>query len=712
MTAMGGFPYISGQAAEEIVDLVSLGQTVFAGVANGALYAFIGLGFGLINRSTGIINFAQGEFAMLGAMLTGVFAGYGIPLGVCVLLAVLACGAVSWIFYTFALRHADKATMSQLIIMTIGLSILVRGAVTSGWGSDPIAVPAFTGSRPFNVFGVSILPQALWLIGALVAVTGLMWLFFQRTVVGLALRAGAANPLGAAFVGIDHKRLGAYSFVFAGLLGGLGGAIWAPIAFAQVDIGVALGLKGFTAAALGGFGTAFGPIAGGILFGLVESMTAGFVSSAYQDAISYGLLLLVLIVRPQGLLGTFKRDGVDTRGEEVLSSGLMVTRITRPDVVKFVLAALLCSSRQVLTDAWLTSAIFAGVMAIVVMGLVLLTGYAGQISLGQGVFMMIGAYSSGYLTIKAGWPVIAALAFGMVLASLFALIVGRVIFRLQGYYLAMASLSLLMIGQTLARECRASRRTQRLPGIPPFSVFGLDILHRRAILLRRGGIFAADAGRRPEHRAVACRARPACRPVRRIGRPSLRRRCHDAQDRQPRFQRGRGELGRQPLRPLHRHRQSGSIRIRRQHFPGHGPHARRLPVALGQLYWLRDRSGLAVDNRRDQRRFHVSVYRGTCNISASACCSSSSFIAQTNSRGRRIVISFKALVPWTAAAASPRQVRFLWPLRFSKLLTLPCSSAGCGPSTMCRFTSARGKSSVSSVLMAPGRQRSSTASPA
>ena len=131
--------------------------------------------------------------------------------------------------------------MSQLIIMTIGLSILIRGAVTSGWGSDPIAVPAFTGSRPLNLFGIAILPQALWLIGALAVVTVLMWLFFQRTVVGLALRAGAANPLGAAFVGIDHRRLGAYSFVIAGLLGGLGGAIWAPIAFAQVDIGVALG---------------------------------------------------------------------------------------------------------------------------------------------------------------------------------------------------------------------------------------------------------------------------------------------------------------------------------------------------------------------------------------------------------------------------------------------------------------------------------------
>lgn len=456
------------------MDFVGLGQTVFAGVANGALYAFIGLGFGLISRSTGIINFAQGEFAMLGAMLTGVLAGYGLPLGVCVLLAVLACGAISGAFYAFALRHADKATMSQLIIMTIGLSILIRGAMTSAWGSDPISVPAFTGSRPFNVFGISVLPQALWLIGALVVVTALMWLFFQRTVMGLALRAGAANSLGAAFVGIDHKRLGGYSFVMAGLLGGLGGAVWAPIAFAQVDIGVALGLKGFTAAALGGFGSAFGPIAGGILFGLVESMSAGFVSSAYQDAIAYGLLLFVLIVRPQGLLGSLKRDGTDSRGEEILSSGLMVTRITRADVTKFVLTPLvLLVLGKILSGAWLTSAIFAGDMAIVVMGLVLLTGYAGQLSLGQGVFMMIGAYSSGYLTLKAGWPVIPSLVFGIALASLVALIVGRVIFRLQGYYLAMASLSLLMIGQTLARELPGiTGGPNGLPGIPPFKIFG------------------------------------------------------------------------------------------------------------------------------------------------------------------------------------------------------------------------------------------------
>jgi len=456
------------------LDLVSLGQIVVSGLANGALYAFVGLGFSLVSRSTGIINFAQGDFAMLGAVLTGLLVAAGVPLVFAVPIAVLVCGLVGGALHVFAIQRAERANMAQLIIMTIGFSILIHGAVIWGWGTDPIPVPPFTGGQPLNILGVTVLPQALWLIGTLAVVTGLMWLFFQRTVLGLALRAGASNPLGAAFVGINHRRLGAYSFVAAGLLGGLGGAVWAPIAFAQVDIGVALGLKGFTAAALGGFGTTFGPIAGGLIFGLIESLASGLGTSAYSEAISYGLLLVVLVVRPQGLLGKAKRGAVDDHHEEALSAGLMPTRIGRSDLIRFgITLAILLAASIALTGAWKTSAIFACITAIVVIGLVLLTGFAGQISLGQGTFMMVGAYSSGYLTLKFGWPPLAALAVGMVLASLLALAIGRFIFRLRGYYLAMASLSLLMIFQTLARETHGiTGGPNGLPGIQPFGIFG------------------------------------------------------------------------------------------------------------------------------------------------------------------------------------------------------------------------------------------------
>ena len=463
------------------MDLVTIAQTTFSSLANGTLYAFIGLGFGLVNRSTGVINFAQGDFVMLGAILTAVLARAGVPVGIAAVIAVLACAVVGGAFYVLALRPARRASTGQLVLITIGFSILLRGAVTTVWGSDPIPVPSFTGSRPLNVLGVSILPQELWLIAMMALVSLLTAGFLQRTVMGLALRAAASNPLGAAFVGIDHRRMGLYAFIAAGMLGGLGGAVWSPISLAQVDIGVGLGLKGFTAAAIGGFATAAGPIAGGLLLGLAEGFGAGFVSSAYQDAITFTLLLVVLIARPQGLLGTAQRAATDDRQEERVSAGVTPTSFSRADGWRFLAASLaLVAVGQVLSGIWLTAAIFALDLAIVAMGLVLLTGYAGQLSLGQGAFMMIGAYASGYLTVKQGWSPWPAMAVGVVLATVTALAIGRVIFRLRGYYLSMASLGLLMIALTFAREWAAiTGGPNGLPGIPPLSLAGVSFFADR-----------------------------------------------------------------------------------------------------------------------------------------------------------------------------------------------------------------------------------------
>jgi branched-chain amino acid transport system permease protein len=457
------------------MDFETVAQTIFSSLANGALYAFIGLGFGLVSRSTGVINFAQGDLAMLGAVFAAVLAQAGAPIGIAAVIAVAACAAIGGAFYPLALRPASRAGIAQLVLITIGLSILIRGAVTTVWGSDPMSVPSFTGSRPLNIFGVSVLPQELWLIGVLVVVSlGTAW-FFQRTVVGLALRAGASNPLGAAFVGIDARRLGFYAFVAAGLLGGLGGAVWSPISLAQVDIGISLGLKGFTAAALGGFSTAYGPIVGGLILGLVEGFGAGFISSAYQDAITFCLLLIALIVRPQGILGVARRGSGDEKSEETLATSALSTTFSRADVYKFVVGAVvLLLLGQVLTGIWITTAIFAIITAIVVMGMVLLTGYSGQLSLGQGAFMMIGAYASGYLTVKQGWPPIAALIVGAILSAAAALALGRVIFRLRGYYLSMASFGLLMIALTFARQwADVTGGPNGLPGIAPFTIAGV-----------------------------------------------------------------------------------------------------------------------------------------------------------------------------------------------------------------------------------------------
>ena len=464
------------------MDFASVAQTVFSSVANGALYAFIGLGFGLVTRSVGIINFAQGDFVMLGAILSGVLARGGVPVGLAAAIAVLICGAAGGVLYVFALLPARRASTGQLVLITFGFSIFLRGLVTTIWGSDAMAVPPFSSDRPFDVWGVSILPQELWLIGTLIIASLLVGAVFRWTVAGLAIAAAASNPLGAAFVGIDRRRTGLYAFIAASALGGLGGAVWSPIALAQVDIGVGLGLKGFTAAAIGGFGTAAGPIVGGIVLGLVEGFGSGFVSSAYQEAITFTVLLAVLIARPQGLLGGAKRFLTADRGEESASSSMASTMLGRPDLVRFVGFSLaLAALGAVMSGTWLTAGIFALNLAIVTIGLVVLTGYSGQLSLGQGAFMMIGAYASGYLTLKAGWPPLAALIVGMVLASATAWLLGRPIFRLSGYYLSMASLGLLMIALTLAREWSGiTGGPNGLPGIPPFSVAGFTFSSDRA----------------------------------------------------------------------------------------------------------------------------------------------------------------------------------------------------------------------------------------
>jgi branched-chain amino acid transport system permease protein len=343
-------------------------------------------------------------------------------------------------------------------------------------------VPSFTGDMPFDIFGVSILPQEMWLIGALIIITLAIGFFFRRTILGLALRAGATNPLGASFVGIDPRILGLTAFAASGFLGALAGAIWSPISFAQVDVGLGVALKGFTAAILGGLHSNYGPILGGIVLALIESFSAGYISSAYMDSITFGLMLVMLVLRPQGLLGSALSLTKDERPEETLSTSARPTGFTTRDVaVLAILVIALIGLGLVMNGTWLTSGIFAGIMAIVVMGLVLLTGYGGQLSLGQGAFMMIGAYATGYLTVKQNWPSYGAMLVGVVLAAGVAFILGRLIFVLRGLYMSMASFGLLMISLTFAREWTdITGGPSGLPGISPLSIGGFVFTSDRA----------------------------------------------------------------------------------------------------------------------------------------------------------------------------------------------------------------------------------------
>jgi len=279
-------------------------QFVFSGLTSGAIYAMVALGFGLVHNIMGIVNFTQVDFVSLGGMLLfGALVGAKLPMPMAVLAAVVGVTLTAALVEYLGLRPSRSRNHLVLIFLTIGLSILLRGIMQTVWGKNSLAVPPLLGEQPLMFLGASILPQTVWILLATGLAIALLMLFFRKTTVGLAMRGVASNPMAAALVGLTVPRLRTVSFALAGFLGGLAGVLITPITTLRYDVGVLLGLKGFAAAILGGFGSFPGAIVGGVVLGLLESLGAAYVSSAWKDSIAFVVLLLVLFVRPHGLLG-------------------------------------------------------------------------------------------------------------------------------------------------------------------------------------------------------------------------------------------------------------------------------------------------------------------------------------------------------------------------------------------------------------------------
>jgi branched-chain amino acid transport system permease protein len=280
-----------------------LAQYLLGGLTVGAIYALVALGFAIIYNASHVINFAQGEFVMIGGMLSVSLAGAGLPLWLAVPAAVLAAAAAGLALEKFAVEPARGASVVTLIIITIGASILLRGLATLVWDKNLHALPPFSGERPIELAGATILPQSLWVLGVTLLIVVLLAWFFGRTLLGKAMLACSHNPLAARLCGINVRHVLLLSFGLSAALGAIAGALVAPITLTSWDVGVMLGLKGFAAAILGGLGSGAGAVAGGLLLGVVESLGAGYLSSAYKDAIAFVILLAVLFFLPNGLFG-------------------------------------------------------------------------------------------------------------------------------------------------------------------------------------------------------------------------------------------------------------------------------------------------------------------------------------------------------------------------------------------------------------------------
>jgi branched-chain amino acid transport system permease protein len=290
--------------------MAELLQFVFSGLTVGAIYALVALGFTLIYKASDIINFAQGEFVMLGGMTTVFVAQTGIPLPLAAGIAVITTTAIGLSLHQFAIEPARGATPVALIMITIGASIFLRGIAQIIFDRRFHSLPPLFGADPIQFGGAAILPQSLVVLASAAVIVVALWLFIERTIFGKAVIATAANRLAARLVGVDTRRIVAFSFGVSAAIGAVAGVLITPIALTSYDAGTLLALKGFAAAMLGGIGSALGAVVGGILIGMFEALAAGYLSSNYKDAVAFLIILVVLVAIPQGLFGRAKIERV------------------------------------------------------------------------------------------------------------------------------------------------------------------------------------------------------------------------------------------------------------------------------------------------------------------------------------------------------------------------------------------------------------------
>jgi branched-chain amino acid transport system permease protein len=279
-------------------------QFTLTGLTIGAIYAVVALSFTIVYNATGVVNFAQGEFVMLGGLFVCSFSAMHVPLPVAAVLAIVCTSLVALAVHVLTIGRMRGAGTFSIIMVTLGIAIVIRTVAQFVWGTESRALNTVASTTSLNIFGATTTLQALWILLAGVALVSVLFAFFKYTRQGQAMLACSENREAAALVGISVGRTGLAAFILGGALGALAGILVAPITTVSYGVGLYFTLKGFAAAVLGGFGNPVGAIAGGLLLGLLETYGAGFISSGYQDLISLLALVVVLILRPRGIAGS------------------------------------------------------------------------------------------------------------------------------------------------------------------------------------------------------------------------------------------------------------------------------------------------------------------------------------------------------------------------------------------------------------------------
>jgi branched-chain amino acid transport system permease protein len=279
-------------------------QYLLSGVTKGSIYAVVAIGFNLIYSATGVLNFAQGEFVMLGGMVAVTLA-YFVPLPVAVAGAVAIVALVGCLLEILFFRKLQRHSVLHLIIITIGLSIVMQEAALHIWDEKVRSLPYFTGNEVSSLkfLGAAISPQVLWVLGTVAVTVVLLHIFLKYTLRGRAMRACSSNPEAAMLAGINIPNMRTLSFGLSAALGALAGCVISPITMTHYEMGAPLAIKGFASAILGGMGSPMGAVAGGLLVGILEAFAVSRLPAAYNDVAAFTVLLLVLFIRPHGLFG-------------------------------------------------------------------------------------------------------------------------------------------------------------------------------------------------------------------------------------------------------------------------------------------------------------------------------------------------------------------------------------------------------------------------
>lgn len=288
----------------------ALVHVIVSGLATGSIYALVAISLVIIYNATRTLNFAQGEMLMISTFVGWTaYQHLRLPLAAVLLVAVVAAAALGWLIERLVIRHAIAATHFDVLIITLGLSLVLRSAAGVVWTHDEFPFPSFFPNRPVAVGPVRVAPVSLGIIGASLTLMLALYLLFARTRFGRAMRAVAQNQRAARLMGISVERVYSASWMLAAAVGAVAGVLIAPVIFLSSKMGL-VAINGFIAAVLGGFGSMPGAVVGGMLLGVLENLAPLYLPSSIKHSVPFLLLIGILIVRPAGVVGRVARRKV------------------------------------------------------------------------------------------------------------------------------------------------------------------------------------------------------------------------------------------------------------------------------------------------------------------------------------------------------------------------------------------------------------------